>query len=111
GIFLSWMTRTPVVTAWSAPGTALLVGLFPGLSVNEMVAAYITSAIIIFVIGITGYFDRIIRHIPPGIAAGMMAGILFPFGVNAFRSAASMPVVTFGMIASYLLFRRVAPRY
>src|SRR5690606_34856753 len=79
GIALSWITRTPIVTAWSAPGTALLVGLFPALTINEMVGAYITSAVIMFIVGITGYFDRLIRHIPIGIAAGMMAGILFPF--------------------------------
>lgn len=30
------------------------------------------------------------RHIPRGIAYGMMAGILFPFGVNAFKSAGNI---------------------
>ncbi len=111
GIILSWVTRTPIVTAWSAPGTALLVGLFPALTINEMVGAYLIAAVITFVIGVSGYFDRLIRHIPMGIAAGLMAGILFPFGVNAFRSAASMPAITFGMVAAYLVFRRFAPRY
>ncbi len=48
GIYLSIKYKTPVITAWSAPGTALLVTLFPNVSLNEAVAAYITSAIIIF---------------------------------------------------------------
>jgi len=111
GIFLSWVLKVPVVTAWSAPGTALLVTLFPGLSLNEAVGAYITTAVVLFAIGVTGYFDRILKHVPKGVAAGMMGGILFQFGTNAFKSAATMPLLTFGMIAAYLLLKRFVPRY
>jgi benzoate membrane transport protein len=111
GIFLSWTLRVPVITAWSAPGTALLVTLFPAITLNQVVGAYITAAAIIFLIGISGYFDKIMRRIPAGIAAGMMAGILFQFGVNAFKSATTMPALTFGMVAAYVVFRRLVPRY
>ena len=111
GILLSLWLKVPVVTAWSAPGTALLVTLFPGLSLNEAVGAYLTAAVIIFVIGITGSFDRIIQMIPPGIASAMMAGILFQFGVGVFVSLESVPALAIGMIIAYLLFKRLTPRY
>jgi len=111
GIYLSWKLKTPIVTAWSAPGTALLVTLFPSISVNQAVAAYITAAVIIFAIGVSGWFDRIIKAIPRGIASGMMAGILFQFGLGAFSSAATMPLLAFGMVAAYIVFRRLWPRY
>ena len=111
GIFLSVALKVPVVTAWSAPGTALLVTLFPGLSLNEAVGAYITTAVILFVIGFSGSFDRLLKHVPKGIAAGMMAGILFQFGVQAFKAAGAMPVLGFGMIATYVILKRLTPRY
>ncbi|MBT2771201.1 benzoate/H(+) symporter BenE family transporter [Halomonas sp. ISL-60] len=111
GILLSLWLKVPVVTAWSAPGTALLVTLFPGLSLNEAVGAYLTAALIIFVIGITGSFDRIIQMIPPGIASAMMAGILFQFGVGIFVSLESVPALAIGMIIAYLIFKRLTPRY
>jgi benzoate membrane transport protein len=111
GILLSWALRVPVITAWSAPGTALLITLFPAITLNQAVGAYITAAVIIFLIGVSGSFDRIMRRIPPGIAAGMMAGILFQFGVNAFKSATTMPTLTFGMVIAYVVFRRLVPRY
>jgi benzoate membrane transport protein len=111
GILLSWALRVPVITAWSAPGTALLVTLFPAITLNQAVGAYITAAAIIFLIGVSGCFDKIMRRIPAGIAAGMMAGILFQFGVNAFKSASTMPALTFGMVAAYVVFRRLVPRY
>jgi len=111
GIALSWVLRAPVITAWSAPGTALLITLFPGLSLGEAVGAYLTAAGILLLIGLSGSFDRLMAHVPKGVASGMMAGILLPFGLNAFRSTGSMPLLAFGMIAAYLLFRRRVPRY
>ncbi|MGM1054093.1 MAG: benzoate/H(+) symporter BenE family transporter [Pseudomonadota bacterium] len=111
GIILSLWLKVPVVTAWSAPGTALLVTLFPGLSLNEAVGAYLTAAAVIFVIGITGSFDRIIQAIPPGIASAMMAGILFQFGVGVFVSLESVPALAIGMLIAYLAFKRLTPRY
>jgi benzoate membrane transport protein len=111
GIFLSWRLRIPVITAWSAPGTALLITLFPGLSIHEAVGAYITAALIILAIGMSGYFDKLMARIPKGIASGMMAGILFQFGLNAFRAVGSLPLLACGMIAAYVVFKRFFPRY
>jgi benzoate membrane transport protein len=111
GIYLSWKLKVPVITAWSAPGTALLLTLFPGLSIHEAVGAYITAALIILAIGMFGYFEKVMARIPPGIASGMMAGILFQFGLNAFKAVGSLPILTGGMIAAYLVFKRTLPRY
>jgi benzoate membrane transport protein len=111
GIYLSWKYKMPIITAWSAPGAALLVTLFPHMSVNEAISAYLTAAAIIFLIGITGTFDRLIKHIPKGIAAGMMAGILFQFGINIFKSVATMPTLALAMIAVYLVFKRLLPKF
>lgn len=111
GIFLSIKYKVPVITAWSAPGTALLVTLFPNISLNEAVAAYITAALVILVIGLTGYFDKLLKWIPQSIAAGMMAGILFQFGLGLFTATNSMPLIVFGMVLVFLVSKRINPRY
>lgn len=111
GIYLSIKYKTPVITAWSAPGTALLVTLFPHVSLNEAVAAYITSAIVIFLIGVTGYFDKLLKWIPQDVAAGMMAGILFQFGIGLFTASDSMPLIVFSMLIVFLIAKRLMPRY
>nr|WP_298523122.1 benzoate/H(+) symporter BenE family transporter [uncultured Halomonas sp.] len=111
GILLSVWLKVPIITAWSAPGTALLVTLFPELSVNEAIGAYIVAAAIIFLVGITGSFDRLVQLIPKGIAAGMMAGILFQFGLEAFLAIETTPALAIGMLSAYLIFKRLLPRY
>ncbi|MGE8542330.1 benzoate/H(+) symporter BenE [Acinetobacter sp. ANC 3813] len=111
GIFLSIKYKVPVITAWSAPGTALLVTLFPNISLNEAVAAYITAALVILFIGLSGYFDKLLKWIPQSIAAAMMAGILFQFGLGLFTSTDSMPLIVFGMLLVFLVSKRLNPRY
>ncbi len=111
GLVLSVWLRLPIVTAWSAPGTALLLSLFPQITMPEVVGAYLMAAVLVIAIGVTGCFERIVNAIPKGVAAGMMAGILFQFGTQAFRASMELPSVVFAMLATYLLGRRFLPRY
>lgn len=111
GIGLSLRYRVPIIIAWSAPGSALLVALLPQISLNQAVGAYIVASLIIFLVGISGAFDRIISKLPAAIGAGMLAGILFSFGTGLFVSLQSKPVLVMAMFASYLLVKRLLPRY
>ncbi|MBS0469050.1 MAG: benzoate/H(+) symporter BenE family transporter [Proteobacteria bacterium] len=111
GVLLSWWLKLPIITAWSAPGTALLLSLFPAITMPEVVGAYLIAAVVVIAIGITGAFERIVNFIPRGIAAGMMVGILFQFGVQAFRASMELPVAVFAMLAAYLISRRFWPSY
>lgn len=111
GLLLSWWLRLPIITAWSAPGTALLLSLFPAITMPEVVGAYLVAAVAVIAIGVTGGFERIVNFIPRGIAAGMMVGILFQFGVQAFRASMELPVAVFAMLAAYLLSRRLWPSF
>lgn len=111
GLILSWRLRVPVITAWSTPGAALLVGLLPGVTINEAVGAYIVSSVIIAVIGLSGAFDKLIGKLPRSIAAAMLAGILFHFGAELFVSIQLQPTLVMTMFVTYLLFKRLLPRY
>jgi benzoate membrane transport protein len=111
GIYLSLRFRVPVVIAWSAPGSALLVALLPGISLNEAVGAYIVSSLIILLVGVSGAFDRIVGKLPAAISAAMLAGILFSFGTQLFVSMKDKPFMVLAMFVTYLLFRRMKPRY
>lgn len=111
GIFLSWKMKIPVITAWSTPGAALLIAMLPGVPLGEAIGAYIASALIITVIGLTGTLDAIMRRIPAAVSSGMFAGILFSFDARVFSSVRPDPVLALGMIGCFIVFRRVSPRY
>ncbi|HLD64493.1 MAG TPA: benzoate/H(+) symporter BenE family transporter [Pseudomonas sp.] len=111
GLLLSWRLRIPVITAWSTPGAALLVVMLPSVSLAEAVGAYLVAALIIAVIGLSGAFDKLMSHLPKAIAAAMLAGILFRFGVGLFTSIELQPALVLAMLGTYLLGKRLAPRY
>jgi benzoate membrane transport protein len=111
GIGLSLRCRVPLVIAWSAPGSALLVSLLPQISLNEAVGAYLVANLIILLVGLSGAFDRIIGRLPPAISAAMLAGILFSFGTGLFVSLQSQPLLVLAMFATYLIGKRLLPRY
>jgi len=111
GILLSLRYRVPIVIAWSAPGSALLVTMLPDISMNQAVGAYLVSNLIILLVGLSGAFDKVIGKVPMAISAAMLAGILFRFGTELFVSVKDQPWLVLTMFATYLLFKRVMPRY
>lgn len=111
GILLSLRYRVPIVIAWSAPGSALLVTMLPDISMNQAVGAYLVSNLVIMLVGLSGAFDKVIGKLPAAISAAMLAGILFRFGTDLFVSVKDQPWLVLAMFATYLLFKRAMPRY
>jgi benzoate membrane transport protein len=110
-IGLSVWYRVPVLTAWSTPGAALLVMGLSGVPMNEAVGAFMFSAVLICLCGMTGWFERIINRIPLPIAGAMLAGVLVHFGMNVFTAMQSQFGMVAVMFAAYLAGVRLMPRY
>ena len=111
GIFLSWIAREPIITAWSTPAAAFLVTALATTSYAEAVGAYLISAAAFVVLGLSGYFEKAIRLIPPGVAAGLLAGILLQFGIKAFGGMSIDPLLAGLLIVTYVVLKRFTARY
>ncbi|WP_018680882.1 benzoate/H(+) symporter BenE family transporter [Actinokineospora enzanensis] len=110
-IGLSLRYRTPVVVAWSTPGAAVLVTGLVGATMAQAVGAFLVSAALITLSGVTGWFARVMDRIPMPLAAGLLAGILVQFGMGLFSAMHGSFAVVFPMFAIYLPGRRWFPRY
>ncbi|SMF99717.1 benzoate/H(+) symporter BenE family transporter [Burkholderia singularis] len=110
-IGLSLRFRAPVVVAWSTPGAALLVASLPGVAYPEAIGAFVVCALLLTAIGASGLFDTLMRKIPSGIAAALLAGILFEIGIEIFRAAQFQTALVLAMFFTYLIIKRAAPRY
>lgn len=111
GLILSWATREPIITAWSTPAAAFLVTALATTSYPEAIGAYLISAAAFVALGLSGWFERVIRMIPPGVAAGLLAGILLQFGVKAFGGMSIDPGLAGLLIVAYVLLKRLTARY
>lgn len=110
-IGLSLYYRTPVVTAWSTPGAALLVTSLPGTSINEAIGVFVFATGLILLCGVTGLFAKMMHYIPQALSAAMLGGILLRFGLNTFTSLQSNFALAGSMCLVYLLAKRALPRY
>ncbi|MGF6779052.1 benzoate/H(+) symporter BenE family transporter [Paraburkholderia sp. GAS334] len=110
-IGLSLKFRAPIVIAWSTPGAALLISSLPHVAYPEAIGAFIVCALLLTVVGLTGWFDALMKKIPAGIAAALLAGILFEIGIEIFRAAQFQTTLVLVMFFTYLVIKRFAPRY
>jgi benzoate membrane transport protein len=61
--------------------------------------------------GATGLFERWMNRIPMSIASALLAGVLLRFGLDAFAGLQVQPLVVGAMLATFLVARRVSPRW
>lgn len=110
GVILSLRYRMPVLLAWSTPGAALLAGGLAGVSLAEVTGAFLFSALLIFLSGITGLFAKIMNRIPMSLASALLGGILLKFCLETFLSIKSQPVIVGVMLLAYLAGKKWKPR-
>lgn len=110
-LVLTLWRKVPILTAWSTPGAALLVGSLQGATLNDAVGIFIFANALIVLCGLTGWFARLMKLIPHSLAAAMLAGILLRFGLQAFSTLEGHLILCGSMLVGWLLFKALAPRY
>lgn len=107
----SLLWRKPVMIAWSTPGAAVLAAAGMGFSLHEAVGAFVVCAVLMLLAGVSGWFERAMDRIPAALASALLAGVLAQFGMAAFSAAETELALVLVMLASYLIGKRLFPRY
>ena len=110
-IGLSYYYKVPVLIAWSTTGAALLISSAQGYNLNEAVGAFMFAALLVFLSGITGWFEKIMNRIPSELACAMLAGVLVTFGIDVFNFMNDMPLVIGLMVLVYFVGKRFFARF
>lgn len=108
---LSLWYRSPVLTAWSTPGAALLATSLQGVTLAETIGIFIFANALILLCGVTGLFARLMKIIPHTLAAAMLAGVLLRFGLQAFSNLEGHFLLCGSMLLAWLVAKAFAPRY
>ncbi|WP_331461419.1 benzoate/H(+) symporter BenE family transporter [Pseudoalteromonas sp. SWXJZ94C] len=106
-IGLSYYYKVPILIAWSTTGAALLISSAQGYHLNEAIGAFMFSALLVFLSGITGWFEKIMNRIPSELACAMLAGVLVTFGIDVFNFMNGMPLVIGLMVLMYFIGKRL----
>lgn len=111
GLILSIRYKTPILTAWSTPGAALLAVSLSGVPMSQAIGAFLLCGLLLTITGITGWFEKIANLVPISLANAMLAGILFQFGIGIFESLQQELALVATMGATYLLGKIFLGRY
>ncbi|MDE2595111.1 MAG: benzoate/H(+) symporter BenE family transporter, partial [Burkholderiales bacterium] len=92
-IGLSLWMRIPVLITWSTPGAAVIASAAAGVSLAEATGAFLVCGVLMWLCGVTGWFERVMSRIPVALASALLAGILAKFALMAFASATPQPAL------------------
>nr|WP_283633072.1 benzoate/H(+) symporter BenE family transporter [Alteromonas macleodii] len=110
-ILFSWLSKLPVVTAWSTPGAAFLLTSIGDYRLSEAIGAFILCALLSLVTAQSRSLLKQISRIPPAISSALLAGILLPICLAIFSDVNDAPYLVALFIAAYLVGSRLFPRY
>lgn len=110
-IGFSWLYKVPVLTAWSTPGAAMLVGVVGQFELPVIIGAFVVSGAMLMLTGVITPLKRMLEKIPSQLATAMLGAILLPFCLKAFSPAMTNPPIFFSMFIAFLLAKHCIPRY
>ncbi|WP_111884262.1 benzoate/H(+) symporter BenE family transporter [Acinetobacter sp. CFCC 11171] len=111
GLILSWKFKYPVATSWSTAGLALILATANGYSMNAALGAFLVCGLLTAVLGFLGIFEKILRYIPQCLTSAMLAGVLLKFGIELFVNLQNEWAFVLGLLAAYVISKRLLPRY
>jgi len=115
-IAFCWYYRQPLVFFWTIPGAVLVGPALGHLSFPQVIGAFLAAGVLMLLLGVSGWFKRVMRALPMPIVMGMVAGVFLKFGVDLvlalrddLRLAAPMAIAFVVLNAVPALGRRLPP--
>jgi benzoate membrane transport protein len=106
-ILFSWLTKMPVVTAWSTPGAAFLLTSVDAYTLPEAIGAFVLCAVFSLITAQSRVLLSLISRIPAAISSALLAGILLPICLAIFADVKTSPL----LVASYLVVYLIGSRW
>lgn len=110
-ILLSWFHKSPVVTAWSTPGAAMLITAVGQYDIATNIGAFLLTGLLSVLTGLIKPVRDVLRKVPPQLATAMLGAILLPFCLGSFETINTAPYIFALMFGVFLITKRLMPNY
>jgi benzoate membrane transport protein len=108
---LCWRYKMPIITAWSTPGAALIVGSATGINYQSALGAFVVAGVLMVITGLVKPFERAIEKMPPSVAAAMLAGVLVTYVLKVPAASLVAPWLVVPLIIVFFAMRIILPLY
>lgn len=111
-LWLSFRHRAPLLTAWSTPGAAILIGA-AGVAGGwpAAIGAFLVAGVLVVLTAFWPLLGRLIQSIPAAVAQAMLAGVLMMICVQPVTALAENPAWVAPIIVVWLILMRFLPRW
>lgn len=109
-IVYSWWYKVPVVTAWSTPGAALLLGSAGDYTLPEVIGSFVVAGALSLIVAQSRTLTTLMNRMPRPLAAALLAGILLPICMSVFTSFVVSPELAALFMVVYVVVNRFFPR-
>lgn len=106
-ILFSWQYREPLAFAWTIPGTVLVGPALAHLRFAEVIGAFYATAVLMLLLGATGWVRRAMQAVPMPIVMGMVAGVFLRFGLDLVRALHSDVAIAAPMVLAWLVLTAI----
>jgi benzoate membrane transport protein len=103
--------RQPLVFLWSIPGGVLVAPALTHLTFPEVIGAYHATGLLLLLLGLSGWFRRVMAAIPMPIVMAMVAGVFLRFGVDLVLAFRDDLWIALPMTLAYVLLTAAPPRF
>ncbi|MEK5270126.1 benzoate/H(+) symporter BenE family transporter [Aeribacillus sp. FSL K6-8394] len=110
GILMSLWHRKPIVGGHSLMGVAFLSTITAYIPYSQLIGGYFLSGLFIFLIGISGIFNRIMKWVPREVISAMLAGLVAGYVVRLVLSLQELPIVGGISLFSYFALMKYSKR-
>ncbi len=109
-ILLPLYFRIPVTGGHTITGVAFLATVTAQFTYPQLIGGFIMSALLILLVGITGFFSKIMAWFPREIVASVLAGIIATYVVRLIPAAMELPLVGVTVFAIFFVLVKWFPR-
>lgn len=98
--------RMPIVGGHSITGVAFLTTVTAHFTFPELIGSYLFAGFLMFLVGITGIFSKLMEYIPREIIAAMLAGMILKYMANFALSLQELPFIGGISLIVYFIFSK-----
>lgn len=110
-IIFPLLYKIPITGAHSLSAVIFLVTITSSFSFKELVGAYLITGLLIFIIGVSGLFTKLLKWFPDEIIASMLGGMVAVYIIQLVSSIFELPIVGIPSVLTYFIFIRWLKRF
>lgn len=110
GILMVLLCRIPITGGHSISGVAFLATVTAHFTYPQLIGGYIISGLLIFIVGISGLFTKIIKWVPKEVISAMLAGLVTGYVVKLVPSVKDLPLVGGAALLSFFICTKYSKR-